>query len=214
MAKAKVQFVPQSAEQEAAVKAVQDHDLVFLIGEAGTGKTHVAVSMAVDAYQRKEIERIIVCRPAIESGEKIGFLPGTWEEKVEPYMVPVMGLLKEFELCDDPIKAKAMRENVVEQVAIAHMRGRTFTNCFIILDEAQNTTRQQMKMILTRLGKGSKIIITGDMTQCDLPYQMESGLADAHNRLAHLEGVSVVKFTAAVSNQRHPLVPTIIKAYT
>lgn len=214
MAKAKVQFVPQSQEQEAAVKAIQEHDLVFLIGEAGTGKTHVAVSMAVEAYQHKQIEKIIVCRPAVESGEKIGFLPGTWEEKVEPYMVPVMALLKEFELCDDPLKAKAMRDSIVEQVAIAHMRGRTFTNCFIILDEAQNTTRQQMKMILTRLGKGSKIIITGDMTQCDLPYQMESGLIDARNRLSHVEGVSIVNFTATVSNQRHPLVPTIIKAYS
>jgi len=213
LAKPKVQFVPESEEQEAAVKAIQENNVVFLIGEAGTGKTHVAVSMAMEMLQSNKIDKIIVCRPAIESGEKIGFLPGTWEEKVEPYMVPVQSLIKEFEMCGDPMKAKAMRDNVIQQVAIAHMRGRTFNNSVVILDEAQNTTKLQMKMILTRLGKGSKIIVTGDMTQCDLPYRMESGLIDAVARLQSLEGVAVVKFTSAVSNHRHPLVPDIIEAY-
>lgn len=214
MAKSKVQFVPEGPEQEQAVKAIQENDIVFLVGAAGCGKTHVAVSMAIEAYRHKEVEKIIVCRPAIESGEKIGFLPGTWEEKVEPYMVPVMGLLKEFEMCDDPIKSKAMRDAVIEQVAIAHIRGRTFTNCFIILDEAQNMTKLQMKTLLTRLGVGSKLVITGDESQVDLPHWQESGLRDAMNRLYFKDGIATVRFTAEVSNHRHPLVPEIIKAYS
>ena len=215
MAKRSFSFEPSSQEQLAAVVAIENNPVTFLIGEAGTGKTHVAVSMAVQCFLRKEVSRIVVCRPAVESGEKLGFLPGTAAEKIEPFMVPVMGLLKEFspEMCDDPIKAKAMQDSVIEQIPIAHMRGRTFNDCFVILDEAQNSTRTQMKMVLTRLGIGSKIVVTGDMTQCDLPYRMESGLIDAVGRLQGVEGVEIVKFTSAISNHRHPITREILKRY-
>lgn len=189
---------------------VQRNDLVFCIGPAGTGKTYLAVAMALTALKANEVSRIILSRPAVEAGESLGFLPGDISEKVDPYLRPLLDALTEMISAD---KLKSMIERrIVEIVPLAYMRGRTLNNSFIILDEAQNASRIQMKMFLTRLGRGSKAVVTGDVTQIDLPRKADSGLADVTHLFANIEGIDFVHFEK-VDVVRHRLVAEIISAY-
>lgn len=195
--------------QKTYVDAIRKNTVVFGIGPAGTGKTYLAVCMAVSAFKNKQVEKIVLTRPAVEAGEKLGFLPGDLQEKVDPYLRPLYDALQE--LLGVETYAKLMERNVIEVAPLAYMRGRTLSNAFIILDEAQNTTREQMKMFLTRMGEGSKAIITGDVTQIDLDGK-QSGLVHAAEILDSIEGISVCKLTAK-DVVRHPLVMRIIRAY-
>lgn len=195
--------------QKAYVDSIKKNTVVFGVGPAGTGKTYLAVCMAVAAFKNKQIEKIILTRPAVEAGEKLGFLPGDLQEKVDPYLRPLYDALQE--LLGVETYSKLMEKNVIEVAPLAYMRGRTLSNAFIILDEAQNTTREQMKMFLTRMGEGSKMIITGDVTQIDLDGK-QSGLVHATNILDGVEGVGVCRLTAK-DVVRHPLVMRIIRAY-
>ncbi len=196
--------------QKEYVDAIKKNTVVFGVGPAGTGKTYLAVCMAVAAFKAKQTEKIILTRPAVEAGEHLGFLPGDLQTKVDPYLRPLYDALQELFGLDT--YAKLIERNVIEVAPLAYMRGRTLSNAFIILDEAQNTTREQMKMFLTRMGEGSKMVITGDVTQMDLPVGKESGLVHATKILEGVSGVSVCKLTAK-DVVRHPLVMRIIRAY-
>ncbi len=201
---------PKSVNQKVYINAIRDYDIVFGIGPAGTGKTYLAMAMAVEALSRKEVDRIILTRPAVEAGEKLGFLPGDIFEKVNPYLRPLYDALHDMMNID---KAQRLVERgVVEVAPLAFMRGRTLNDSFVILDEAQNTTSEQMKMFLTRLGFSSKAVITGDITQIDLPSPRSSGLIEAQDLLKDIEGIAFVYFTEK-DVVRHPLVQDIIRAY-
>jgi phosphate starvation-inducible protein PhoH and related proteins len=206
----KKQVAPKSANQRRYIEAIRNQDVVFGIGVAGTGKTYIAVAMAVQALMQKEVERIVLARPAVEAGEKLGFLPGDLQDKVDPYLRPLYDAL--FDLIDFERVTKLLEKRVIEVAPLAFMRGRTLGNAFIILDEAQNTTSEQMKMFLTRIGFGSKAVITGDVTQIDLPTGKRSGLIEAERVLSNVEGIEFVYFTEK-DVVRHRLVQMIIKAY-
>ncbi len=192
------------------LKAMKEHDIVFGIGPAGTGKTYLAMAMAVDAYRKKSIERIILTRPAVEAGESLGFLPGDLQEKIDPYLRPLYDAL--FDIMGFDTFSKLKEKGLIEVAPLAYMRGRTLDNAFIILDEAQNTSNEQMKMFLTRLGYGSKAVVTGDITQIDLPRGRQSGLVTVSRILKKVRGISFVEFTRS-DVVRHPLVQRIIDAY-
>lgn len=196
--------------QRLYVNAIKENDIVFGIGPAGTGKTYLAVAMAVAAFKRKEVGRIILTRPAIEAGEKLGFLPGDLQNKVDPYLRPLYDAL--FDLLGLENYSKLMEAGLIEVAPLAYMRGRTLDNSFVILDEGQNTTEEQMKMFLTRLGIGSKAIITGDITQIDLPKNQRSGLVDATNVLQDIQGIEFIYLTHR-DIVRHELVMKIVQAY-
>jgi phosphate starvation-inducible PhoH-like protein len=206
----KKQVAPKSATQRRYIEAIQDKDVVFGVGVAGTGKTYLAVAMAVQALMQKQVNRIVLARPAVEAGEKLGFLPGDLQDKVDPYLRPLYDAL--FDLIDYERAARLLEKRVIEVAPLAFMRGRTLSDAFIILDEAQNTTSEQMKMFLTRIGFGSKAVITGDVTQIDLPTGKRSGLIEAERVLANIEGIEFVYFTEK-DVVRHRLVQMIIKAY-
>ena len=206
----KKQVAPKSANQRKYIQAIQDKDVVFGIGVAGTGKTYLAVAMAVQALMQKQVNRIVLARPAVEAGEKLGFLPGDLQDKVDPYLRPLYDAL--FDLIDYERVTRLLEKRVIEVAPLAFMRGRTLSDAFIILDEAQNTTSEQMKMFLTRIGFGSKAVITGDVTQVDLPTGKRSGLIEAERILSKLEGIEFVYFTEK-DVVRHKLVQMIIRAY-
>ena len=206
----KKQVAPKSANQRRYIQAIQDKDVVFGIGVAGTGKTYLAVAMAVQALMQKQVNRIVLARPAVEAGEKLGFLPGDLQDKVDPYLRPLYDAL--FDLIDYERVTRLLEKRVIEVAPLAFMRGRTLSDAFIILDEAQNTTSEQMKMFLTRIGFGSKAVITGDVTQVDLPIGKRSGLIEAERILSNLEGIEFVYFTDK-DVVRHKLVQMIIRAY-
>lgn len=206
----KKQVTPKSATQRKYIQTIQDRDVVFGIGVAGTGKTYLAVAMAVQALMQKQVNRIVLARPAVEAGEKLGFLPGDLQEKVDPYLRPLYDAL--FDLIDYERVTRLLEKRVIEVAPLAFMRGRTLSDAFIILDEAQNTTSEQMKMFLTRIGFGSKAVITGDVTQVDLPVGKRSGLIEAERVLSNLEGIEFVYFTEK-DVVRHKLVQMIIRAY-
>jgi len=206
----KKQVAPKSANQRKYIQAIQDNDVVFGIGVAGTGKTYLAVAMAVQALMQKQVNRIVLARPAVEAGEKLGFLPGDLQDKVDPYLRPLYDAL--FDLIDYERVTRLLEKRVIEVAPLAFMRGRTLADAFIILDEAQNTTSEQMKMFLTRIGFGSKAVITGDVTQVDLPTGKRSGLIEAERILSKLEGIEFVYFTDK-DVVRHKLVQMIIRAY-
>ncbi|MBT55692.1 MAG: phosphate starvation-inducible protein PhoH [Mameliella sp.] len=201
---------PRTDAQKAYVQALFANEMAFGIGPAGTGKTYLAVAVGVHMLITGEVDKIILCRPAVEAGERLGFLPGTQEEKVDPYMQPLMDALNDF--LPGKQLAKMREEKSVEIAPLAFMRGRTLSNAFVVPDEAQNATTMQMKMFLTRLGEGSRMVITGDRTQIDLPRGVPSGLADAERLLGHVPGISFNYFTAK-DVVRHPLVAAIIEAY-
>ncbi|MGN0760496.1 MAG: PhoH family protein [Christensenellales bacterium] len=196
--------------QAAYVKAINDNPIVFGVGPAGTGKTYLAVALAVVAFKNKLVDKIILTRPAVEAGEKLGFLPGDLGAKVDPYLRPLYDALQEMFGLET--YNKLMEKGVIEIAPLAYMRGRTLSGAFIILDEAQNTTGEQMKMFLTRMGEGSKIVVTGDTTQIDLPNNKASGLVEAVSILEGVKGIAVVNLTAK-DIVRHPLVQAIVNAY-
>lgn len=201
---------PKTANQKKLVDAAMKNDLVFALGPAGTGKTYVSVALAVKALKNKEVKKIVITRPAVEAGENLGFLPGDLKEKVDPYLRPI------YDALDDMIPSEKLKyyyENrIIEIAPLAYMRGRTLNNAFILLDEAQNTTEMQMKMFLTRMGPQSKMIVTGDRSQVDLPGHQKSGLIHATNKLKNLAGIGMVELTDK-DVMRHKLVAKIIKAY-
>lgn len=197
--------------QKKYVDAIKKNTVVFGVGPAGTGKTYLAVALAVSAFKNKEIEKIILTRPAVEAGEKLGFLPGDLQTKVDPYLRPLYDALQEMLGMDNYLKL--IERGAIEIAPLAYMRGRTLSNAFIILDEAQNTTKEQMKMFLTRMGDGSRMVITGDLTQIDLPDGKKSGLKHATEILKNIDGIATVYLTAS-DVVRHSLVMEIIKAYT
>jgi phosphate starvation-inducible PhoH-like protein len=203
-------LAPKTVNQRRYVDAIEHHDLTFGVGPAGTGKTYLAVAMAVSAILNKRVSRLILTRPAVEAGEHLGFLPGTLQEKVDPYLRPLYDAL--FDMIDPDKVEKLLEKNVIEIAPLAFMRGRTLSDCFIILDEAQNTTIEQMKMILTRQGFNSKMVVTGDQTQIDLPSGRKSGLLNALDVLAGVEGIAFVNFDEK-DVVRHVLVQRIVKAY-
>lgn len=200
----------RSHNQQTLVEGYQANDLLFAIGPAGSGKTYTAIALAVRALRNKEVRRIILSRPAVEAGEKLGFLPGDMREKIDPYLQPL------YDALQDMIPAQKLQEymerGVIQIAPLAFMRGRTLSDACVILDEAQNTTVPQLKMFLTRLGFGSKMIVTGDLTQIDLPASQTSGLKDACDRLNDVPGIRIVRFTEH-DIVRHPLVSRIVKAY-
>jgi phosphate starvation-inducible PhoH-like protein len=197
--------------QQEMVKSYFENDLLFAVGPAGTGKTYIAIALAVRALKNREIKRIILTRPAVEAGESLGFLPGDLQSKVDPYLRPLYDALQEMFGLDT--YQKLMERGVIEIAPLAYMRGRTLNNAFIILDEAQNTTKEQMKMFLTRMGEGSRMVITGDITQIDLPKGKKSGLMHATSILKNIDGIGIVRLTAK-DVVRHSLVMKIIKAYS
>ncbi|MCR6650993.1 MAG: PhoH family protein [Cellvibrionaceae bacterium] len=201
---------PRGRNQQKYVNAVRNHDINFGIGPAGTGKTYLAVACAVESLLKDEVERILLVRPAVEAGEKLGFLPGDLSQKVDPYLRPLYDAL--YEMLGFENVGKLIERHVIEVAPLAYMRGRTLNNSFIILDESQNTTREQMKMFLTRIGFGSTAVITGDPTQIDLPRGHPSGLKHAIEVLAHVPGISFIHFDAK-DVVRHPLVQRIVEAY-
>jgi phosphate starvation-inducible PhoH-like protein len=190
--------------------AIGSHDITFAIGPAGTGKTYLAVACAVDAFERQTVERIVLTRPAVEAGERLGFLPGDLAQKVDPYLRPLYDAL--YDLMGFDRVTKLFDKGAIEIAPLAYMRGRTLNHAFIILDEAQNTTPEQMKMFLTRIGIGAKAVVTGDVTQVDLPRGQQSGLIEARQVLSEVRGIAIVEFTAA-DVVRHPLVARIVEAY-
>lgn len=201
---------PKTINQKLYIDAIRRNDMVFGIGPAGTGKTYLAMAMAVSAFTNKKVNRIVLARPAVEAGEKLGFLPGDLQEKVNPYLRPLFDAL--YDMMEFEKANRLIEKNMIEIVPIAYMRGRTLNDAFIILDEAQNTTAIQMKMFLTRLGFGSKAVITGDITQIDLAREQNSGLIEAMNILSGIRGIDFVHFSKT-DVIRHPLVMKIIDAY-
>jgi len=206
----KTNVVPKTVGQKKYVEAIRAHDLSFGIGPAGTGKTYLAMAMAVAALREEKVSRIILTRPAVEAGEALGFLPGDLYEKIDPYLRPLLDALHDMMPAEDIQKNR--ERGIIEIAPLAYMRGRTLNHAFIILDEAQNSTAEQMFMFLTRLGYSSKAVITGDITQIDLPPNKKSGLVEAKQALRSVEGVAVVEFTRR-DVVRHPLVQRIIHAY-
>jgi len=202
--------VAKSANQRQYIDAIKENDLVFGIGPAGTGKTYLAVAMAISLLNEKRIQRILLCRPAVEAGEKLGFLPGDIAAKVDPYLRPLYDAL--YDMLEPDRIERLLERATIEVAPLAFMRGRTLNDSFIILDEAQNTTTEQMKMFLTRIGLDSKAVVTGDVTQIDLPAQKPSGLIEAEEVVAGLPGISVVHFDR-MDVVRHPIVQRIITAY-
>jgi len=200
----------RGSNQTRYLHAIATHDINFGVGPAGTGKTYLAVAMAVDALNDSRVQRLILVRPAVEAGEKLGFLPGDLTQKVDPYLRPLYDAL--YEMLGIEKVMKLIERNVIEIAPLAYMRGRTLNDAFVILDEAQNTTVEQMKMFLTRIGFGSVAVVTGDMTQTDLPRHVKSGLRDAMEVLRDVDGVSFTFFTAK-DVVRHPLVQRIVRAY-
>ncbi|MFW0776525.1 MAG: PhoH family protein [Rickettsiales bacterium] len=201
---------PYSPLQAKYMQLLQENDASFCMGPAGTGKTYIAVAMAVAQFTSGSVEKIILSRPAVEAGEKLGFLPGDLKEKVDPYLRPLYDAL--FDMIPAEKLARHMENGEIEVAPLAFMRGRTFSNAFIILDEAQNTTATQMKMFLTRLGENSRMVITGDLSQTDLPKDVKSGLGDAVRKLENVEGIGMIRFTDK-DVVRHSLAAKIIKAY-
>ncbi len=201
---------PKTLNQKRYVDAIDSHTIVFGIGPAGTGKTYLAMAKAVNALQRKQVTRIILTRPAVEAGERLGFLPGTLSEKIDPYLRPLYDAL--HDMMDPELIPKLMASGVIEVAPLAYMRGRTLNDAFIILDEAQNTTAEQMKMFLTRLGFGSKVVVTGDVTQIDLPGGNRSGLRAAVDILDGIDDIHIAELTS-VDVVRHRLVSEIVDAY-
>lgn len=201
---------PKTLGQKAYVDSIRKNMIVFGIGPAGTGKTYLAMAMAITAFQREEVSRIILTRPAIEAGEKLGFLPGDLQSKVDPYLRPLYDAL--YQIMGAESFQRNMEKGLIEVAPLAYMRGRTLDDSFIILDEAQNTTREQMKMFLTRLGFNSKMVVTGDITQIDLPDGKKSGLVEATKILKNIDGIDTVRFSEK-DVVRHRLVQDIIRAY-
>jgi len=206
----KANVVPKTVGQKKYVEAIRAHDLSFGIGPAGTGKTYLAMAMAVAALREEKVSRIILTRPAVEAGEALGFLPGDLYEKIDPYLRPLLDALHDMMPAEDIQKNR--ERGIIEIAPLAYMRGRTLNHAFIILDEAQNATAEQMFMFLTRLGYSSKAVITGDITQIDLPPNKKSGLVEAKQALRSVEGVAIIEFTKR-DVVRHPLVQRIISAY-
>ena len=206
----KKQVIARSANQRRYIEAIEKDDMVFGIGPAGTGKTYLAVALALQALWQKRVNRIVLARPAVEAGEKLGFLPGDLQDKVDPYLRPLYDAL--FDLVENEKVMRLLEKRVIEIAPLAFMRGRTLSDSFIILDEAQNTTSEQMKMFLTRIGFGSKAVITGDITQIDLPAGRRSGLVEAQRVVGGLEGIEIVYFNEK-DVVRHHLVQLIIQAY-
>lgn len=204
------QIAPKSVVQREYLEAIEQHDIVFGVGPAGTGKTYLAMAQAVSYLLAKRVTRIILARPAVEAGEKLGFLPGDLQEKVNPYLRPLYDAL--HDMLDAERVERLLERGVIEVAPIAFMRGRTLNEAFVILDEAQNTTSEQMKMFLTRLGFGSKAVVTGDVTQIDLPSGRTSGLVEALTIVNGIEGISIVRFDER-DVVRHPLIQRIVKAY-
>jgi phosphate starvation-inducible PhoH-like protein len=203
-------ILPRSAQQANFIKAMQSHDMVFGIGPAGTGKTYLAVAMGVSMLMSGQVQRLVLTRPAIEAGEKLGFLPGDMKEKVDPYLRPIYDAL--HDMSHESRIEKLLTSGDIEIAPLAFMRGRTLSNAFVILDEAQNTSAMQMKMFLTRIGEGSKMVITGDATQIDLHPEETSGLIDAQRRLKDVDSIKFIEFDET-DVVRHPLVAKIIRAY-
>jgi phosphate starvation-inducible PhoH-like protein len=203
-------ITPRTPGQARYVKSIRNHDLIFAIGPAGTGKTYLAVALAVEALKHKLIRKIVLVRPAVEAGERLGYLPGDMQAKINPYLRPLLDSLQEM-IDYDQLK-RLHEQDVIEVVPLAYMRGRTLNEAFIILDEAQNTTTSQMKMFLTRMGTGSKIVVSGDNSQIDLPEHTRSGLDDAIHRLKDIEGVDFVTLNKS-DIVRHRLVQEIVQAY-
>ncbi|MDX9740269.1 MAG: PhoH family protein [Gammaproteobacteria bacterium] len=203
-------IVPRGANQRRYVENIRSCDINFGIGPAGTGKTYLAVACAVEALEREQVRRILLVRPAVEAGERLGFLPGDLAQKIDPYLRPLYDAL--YEMLGFDRVSKLIERNVIEVAPLAYMRGRTLNESFIILDEAQNTTTEQMKMFLTRIGFGSTVVVTGDITQVDLPRDKESGLRHVIEILKHIEGISFVFFQSR-DVVRHPLVQRIVAAY-
>src|SRR5213083_1676468 len=201
---------PKTLNQKLYLEAIEKYDMVFGIGPAGTGKTYLAVSMAVRSLLEKKVSRIVLTRPAVEAGERLGFLPGTLQEKIDPYLKPLYDAL--YDMLDVERVDRNVERGVIEIAPIAFMRGRTLNDSFVILDEAQNTTTEQMKMFLTRIGFGTKAVITGDITQIDLPYGRTSGLVEAMKVVGSIDGISFIHFDDR-DVVRHKLVQQIVKAY-
>ncbi len=201
---------PRTTGQGAYIEAIRNHDLVFCVGPAGTGKTYLAVATAIEALKTKQMQKIVLVRPAVEAGESLGYLPGDLLSKINPYLRPLLDALGEM-MDYDQVK-RYMADDVIEVVPLAYMRGRTLNNAFIIMDEAQNTTVAQMKMFLTRMGANSKVVVSGDTSQVDLPSHTRSGLTDAMARLKQVDGCSLVELTKA-DIVRHRLVEAIVRAY-
>ena len=203
-------LTPKTLNQKLYLEAIEKHDMVFGIGPAGTGKTYLAVSMAVRALLEKKVNRIVLTRPAVEAGERLGFLPGTLQEKIDPYLKPLYDAL--YDMLDVERVDRHLERGVIEIAPIAFMRGRTLNDSFVILDEAQNTTPEQMKMFLTRVGYNTKTVITGDVTQIDLPFGKMSGLIEAEKIISGVEGIAFIHFNER-DVVRHPLVQRIVRAY-
>jgi phosphate starvation-inducible protein PhoH and related proteins len=210
VASAARRVVPRTAGQARYVQSIRDYDITFAVGPAGTGKTYLAVAVAVEALKQQKIRKIVLVRPAVEAGESLGFLPGDIHAKINPYLRPLLDALQE--MMDYDQMKHHMEQDVIEVIPLAYMRGRTLNEAFIILDEAQNTTVSQMKMFLTRMGLGSKIVISGDVTQIDLPRPSASGLVDALSRLREIQGIGIVQLNKS-DIVRHRLVQEIVKAY-
>lgn len=204
------QVVPKSKAQEDFIEAIETHDVVFGIGSAGSGKSFLTVAMAIRALQTGNVDKIIITRPIVEAGEKLGFLPGTFGEKVMPYMCPIYDAF--FDLMDPDEFKTWQAQGLVEIAPLAYIRGRSFNKCFMIFDESQNATPMQMRTFLTRMGMGSKMVLNGDPTQIDLPDHVESGLFDALDVLQGVEGIAVVEFSP-VDIVRHEMVRRIVSAY-
>jgi len=207
---ARRRIVAKNLSQKRYLELIEAHDLVFAFGPAGTGKTYLAMAMAIAALNRDDVSKVILTRPAVEAGEKLGFLPGSMEEKVNPYLRPLYDAL--HDMVEFGRMSRLMDRGVIEVAPLAFMRGRTLNDAFVILDEAQNTTSEQMKMFLTRLGENSKAVVTGDVTQTDLPEGATSGLIEATRILRGIEGIGVMRFTDQ-DVVRHPLVKEIVRAY-